>query len=495
MRSRRVLAMVSAFAIVLAGAALLYRRAAPEARVTAHTARSLVVLPMENRTGDSAQAYLATGLADNIAKRLEGIGGIRIRSGARSEWPTATRHDLEMVANKLGSTYLLKTVLTRSGDSLDLSAYVVDMTSTAEKAIARRRFTTSELRDVEGDVAARIAAAIFGAALPADPNPAARPPNPESYRLTLEGWHWFSTLGQKARARDLFQQAVALDPLNARAWSGLSSAWYSMGTGGQIPLEVGHQQAEAAALHALALDSSQGSAWANLGFMRAIQYRSLSTGLALIQKGIERDPGNAEVFLLKAALYRSAWRWNDSRDALRFARQLDPISPNYARLDAQNQMCAGQNGAALGVFDTLLARLPTDSLALRGRVRALARLGRFDDAIRAWRESSGLRPGDPLAAKLLVARGESGYWDAMHLEGRQRLSRLRERAGKGWVSPAQLVFAHFAAGDMNEGYRQMEGLIKSGQSFDRLPCTPELDEARGSPRLAAIQARVGHLPP
>ncbi len=494
-RLLRAAAGIGAVALVLAGGAFFYRRSPDGVGATATAARMLVVLPMENRTGDSAQTYLATGLAENIARRLEGIGGIKIRSGARSEWPTTTRPDLEMLGRALGSTYLLKTILHKSGDSLDLRASVVNLTTTAEKAIARRRFTTSELRSVEADMAARIAAAIFRAALPTDPNPTAKPPDPESYRLTLEGWHIFLGGGQHARARDVFNRAIALDPSNARAWSGLSSAWYASSPGGLDP-EV-NEQAETAAQRALALDPMQGSAWANLGYIRANREGRYKGGMALIEEGIKRDPGNAEVYLLKAALFRNAARWDDSRDALRIAKQMDPYSPNYVRIDASNEMCAGQFSTALQLLESLLARAPTDSAALSGKVRALAAMGRFDDAISAWRNDPSLIRNRPLADKLRTARGASGYWDARHLQGKQRLASLEEKAKTGSVPrPRASMLAQFAAGDFEPAFRELER-IANGPTEDkmyRLPCGAEYDEVRGSSRFAAIQKRMGSMP-
>lgn len=46
------------------------------------TGRRLVVLPMENETGDPKFDYIAAGVAEGVAQRLQGIGGITIRSGA-----------------------------------------------------------------------------------------------------------------------------------------------------------------------------------------------------------------------------------------------------------------------------------------------------------------------------------------------------------------------------------------------------------------------------
>jgi serine/threonine-protein kinase len=459
--------------------------------MTAPPARSLVVLPMDNQTGDAKVGYVATGLAEDIAKRIEGIGGIKVRSGARSEWPTATRHDLEMVASQLGSTYLLKTVLDKRGDSLEVGALVVDVATTAEKSIAKRRFSTEELRDVESDMAARIAAAIFGVAIPADPHPAQKPPAPESYRLMLEGWHALLTLRQPAAARALFQAAVDSDATNARAWSGLSSAWANQATAEAVPYAEGYEQAELDARHALALDSAQGTAWANLGFLRANRYRSLETGLALIGSGKERDPGNPEVFLLEAALYRSAWRWDKSRESMRIARRLDPISPFYVNIEAVNEMCAGQFAVALKLYDGMLARVPSDSVAVQGKRRSLAALGRFDDAITVWKQGA-----DPvLADRLSRARGAAGYWDVQHLAGQQRLQRLKARAARGaYLSPRVMMLAKFAAGDIEAGFGDLEQLADVDVPMYRLPCMPDLDEVRAMPRFLAIQTRVGALP-
>jgi tetratricopeptide (TPR) repeat protein/TolB-like protein/tRNA A-37 threonylcarbamoyl transferase component Bud32 len=458
-------------------------------------ARTLVVLPMENRTGDATKTYLATGLADDIARRLVGVGGIRVRSGARSEWPTATRRDLEIVGTTLGATYLLKTVLERHGDSLDLSAFVVDLTTTEEKAIAPRTFTTSELLDVEGDMAARIAAAIFGAELPADPHPTDKPLNPESYRLTLLGWHTLLALNQRPQARVLFDSAIKLDQNNPRAWSGRSSALSAMTTLDLLPRAENYDLAERAAEVAIHLDSMQGSAWANLGWVRALKFKSLATGLELIDKGIKRDPANPEVYLLKAALYRSAGRWDDSRDALRFAKRLDPFSPFYVFIDAQNEMCAAHYGRALALYDSILSQAPNDTLALRGKVRALATTGRFDDAIREWRKEAATRQDAPLLKTLATAHGAPGYWEARHVEGHARLARLRQKATTGWVSPRAILTAEFSAGDTAMAYRDLEALMSNPAEdpLYRMPCIADFDEVRHEPKFLGLQKRIGPL--
>ncbi|MEO5567879.1 MAG: protein kinase, partial [Gemmatimonadaceae bacterium] len=442
-RSARAWAAVAAVVIAATAVAVPLVRArlvSPSGEIGA-SRRTLVVLPMENRTGDSGQSYLATGLADDIARRLEGIGGIRIRSGARSEWPTATRHDLELIGEQFGSTILLKTTLTRAGDSLNIDASVVDLATTAEKRIARKQFTPAGIRTAEDDLAASIAGAIFKAALPVDPHPSAKPIDPESYRVMLAGWHAFRLGRNQDSARTLFRRAIDLDPNNARAWSGLSSTWASQAITGQVPFDEGYSQGEAAANHALSLDSTQGSALANLGFLRAMRYRSLAAGMQFIDTAIARDPGNGEVFLIKSALYKNAWQWDDARKALRFAQELDPMSRSYLSNGAVNEMCAGEYEAALKLYEKGIARHPSTVEMRLGRVRALAALSRFDEAIRAWTEAARVARDTALATRLSRARGAAGYWEIKHLEGRRGLEGLKKRMSAGYVSPGQLVNA------------------------------------------------------
>ncbi|MFN2602155.1 MAG: BTAD domain-containing putative transcriptional regulator [Gemmatimonadaceae bacterium] len=459
------------------------------------SARRLVVLPMENSTGDPKLDYIATGIAEGVAQRLRGIGGITIRSGARAEWPASTRHDIESIGRQLGSTILLKTTLSRVNDSLDLDSRVVDLESSAERRLPSHRFTTTGIGNIESEVAASVAGAVFRVALPEMPQAPIRTIDPESYRLMLEGWHQLLTAANFDAAKALFLQATTIDPLNARAWSGLSSSWTAQATQALVPFDEGFARAEAAATRAVTLDSLQGTAWANLAFMRALKYRSLSDGIEVMKKAVAADPSNPEVFLVKSSMYRHAWQWNEARDALRIARQLDPLSPLYVEREAVVELCAGHPDAALNLFDSELTMSPSDKSARLGRVRTLAFLGRYDDAITAWRNEAAAEGNGDLAKALSNARGSGGYWSVKHLEGERRLKKLTARANTTWTSPLAITQAQFGAGEIEKGYASLAAMEKERDvALYRLPCMPDFDEVRKTPRFAAIVQRVGGLP-
>ena len=94
-----VWALAAIALLVAAGAWTALRERNETTAVVA--ARRLVVLPAENETGDVKLDYIGAGIAEGVARRLEGIGGFTIRSGARSDWPAATRHDYKTIGQSL----------------------------------------------------------------------------------------------------------------------------------------------------------------------------------------------------------------------------------------------------------------------------------------------------------------------------------------------------------------------------------------------------------
>ena len=491
-RYRATWAAVTAVIIVALGAAAV--RWHGDEAASGESVKRLVVLPVDNETGDPDLDYVGAGMADGVARRLQSIGGLDVRSGARSDWPTRTRHDFKTIANTFGATVLLRTSISRVEDSLEISAFVIDAASAAEKKIATRRFTTAGLSDVESEISAAIAGALFRVPLPAIPRAPDRAIDPESYRLTLEGWHQLLVVRDEKAANLLFVEATTKDPLNARAWSGLSSVLSAATVSDRVPFDEGYDRATAAAERALALDSLQGTALANLGVLRALRSRSLQAGLDLMRKAIRAEPANPEIFLVQSAMYRTAWQWDKARDAIRVARQLDPLTPYYVDREATIELCAGRPGDALKLYQNELELNP-DKLTRDGLTRSLALLGRYDEAIASWREQALAERNRPLADALGRVHGESGYWKMKHIAGQKRLAALEKDAGGRWISPMERLRARFAAGDSAGGFEALARAERDRTTaLYRLTCMPDLDEVRHTPRFVAVVARVGGLP-
>jgi DNA-binding SARP family transcriptional activator/TolB-like protein len=497
-RSRRLvhrrLGAGAAIAAVAVAVAAAYRNDIAGSVVVGGSGRVLVVLPMENETHDSAQAYIAKGIADGVGRRLEQIGGLKVRSGARSEWPAAVRHDPLAIGRQFGARILLRTTLATLGDSFELRGSVVDASTGSETALASRAFGLSDLPRVESDLAAAVAGAVFRVALPAVP----RRPNhvvvAESYRVTLEGWHEFLGLSNSEAASKQFREATEIDPTNARAFAGLSSVLASQAVSEKVPFDIAYDRASAAATRAITLDSLEGTAWANLGLLRALRYNNLAVGTALMQTAKRLEPSNAEVFLVSESLYRHAHLWDKALDEISVARELDPFTSRYLESMVVIELCADRPDAAIRRLQAELVVAPPSAAVLASLARALARAGRYDDAIGAWRKQVAFTHDTLLAGVLDTARGAQDYWNARHLDGRRRLAALERDSSQHWTSPLRFLQARFAAGDTAAGFALIDTLARRRMpAMYKLPCMVDLDEVRRTPHLAALIERIGAL--
>jgi len=498
-RSRK-LWLFGAIPLALAGAGFILLKP-DRSPVTAITApKSLVVLPMENSTGDASLDYVAEGIAEDVAHRLDGFAGMKVHSGARSDWKERTRGDTRSIARALGTNVLLRTKLTKIHDSLRVATEVIDATSSGAREISSRTFLTNGIRDVESRVAADVIGALFRKALPEDPHDVSRTVDAESYRYMLKGWHTMFGMQSQAlgatqkeySARDDFSKATDIDPSNARAWAGLSSVWASLTVGGYVPFAEGAELTSASALHSLAIDSLQGSAWANLGITRALKYNNLEMGLALIRRGERAEPSNPELYQIESVLHRAARQFDQARDAMRVARSLDPLSLPLVNQEGQIEFCADHPEEALRIYEAERKLNPQNAIAVNGVVRSLALLGRFDEALSLWRSNAQSRGDSSIAQELSRVSGAEGYWAMRHREGSTRLATLLRTNPN--PTPFRLIQAHLAAGDPEAAYKAIDDAPASEKpSLYRLACYAPADEYRRAPRFVTRLQRIGSL--
>jgi len=490
-RRRVLVAAVAAFSVVgLAAAVTSLARRTSEAV----SPRTLIVLPIENRTQRKDLDYLATGLGDEIATRLRGIGGLETtKSPAGADWPAAVRKDLSRIAEAFGAQVAFRGQLSFSSDSVVVTGDVVDVATTRGRAIGRQAFLVDSLRDGASRIAAAIAGTLFRSEDPEMPRRSIRDDiDPESFRLTLRAWHAFTPASDSALA--MFMAAVRRDRTNARAWAGLSSVWASRAVTWRMPFDDGAARAEAAVDRALALDSLEGTAWLNRAAIRGHRTRSLVVAESLLARAIAADPGNPEIYAIKSSLYRHAGDWVRARDAARMARQMEPLSPGYIGGEALLGLCGNDPEESLRLYLEQATIDPSAPGPYRGVARARARLGQWEQAVNDLRRglTDSARGTDTTRSGLSA---EEEYWALIHRDGKRRLDQLRARERTGWVSKGQMAFVMVAAGDLDGGLDLLETEARKGDvGAYRAWCNVDMDEARMSPRtsvrLATIMSRL-----
>jgi len=182
----------------------------------------LVVLPFRVLRPDPESDFLAFSLPDAIATSLSGIGSLIVRSSATAARLAGDAPDLKALAAEADVDRVVMGSLLRSGDQLRATAQLVEAPGGTLLTSHTVQASLGDLFGLQDDIARRVVDALslpLGAGV-ASPTPDA-PHNARAYALYLRANELARTYGGLAEARELYQQALELDPRFAPAWAHL----------------------------------------------------------------------------------------------------------------------------------------------------------------------------------------------------------------------------------------------------------------------------------
>ncbi|MFZ3376407.1 MAG: tetratricopeptide repeat protein, partial [Chthoniobacterales bacterium] len=192
------------------------------------SAKSIAVLPFENRSEDKANAYFADGIEDEILTRLSKIADLKVISRTSTQHYKSAPKNLPEIAKQLGVANILEGSVQKSGDAVRVNVQLIKAANDSYLWADTFDRKLTDIFSVESEVAKAIAdqlqAHLSGreeqviAAKPTD--------NPEAYDAYLRGLAYtLKTLYTPANnlgAQKYLREAVRLDPKFALSWALLS---------------------------------------------------------------------------------------------------------------------------------------------------------------------------------------------------------------------------------------------------------------------------------
>src|SRR5262245_2201363 len=123
-RRRSRIFWIAATLLLLMIAVVVYWKLAPKGAPDPQI-RSLVVLPLENLSGDPAQEYLADGMTDALIADLSMIGALRVISRTSAMRYKGAKKSLPQIASELGVDAVVEGSVQRFGDRVSVRAQLV----------------------------------------------------------------------------------------------------------------------------------------------------------------------------------------------------------------------------------------------------------------------------------------------------------------------------------------------------------------------------------
>ena len=470
-------AALIAGAVALASIAIVWH---PWSR---HTTNSVAVLYFS--APDTADAYLANGLTEDVTSLLGSVASVQVKSpGVVRRAQGASPGDAPAIARALGVHYLLDGNVRRVGARVRVSVRLLTGTTAvaAWGDVFDRR--PDELLALPSEIAQAVATRVGGGG--SGLLGTLRTRSPPAYDHYLRGNFLLArrSPGETARALAEYREAERLDSGFAAA-IGRAAYAHAIARGNyyrlpDAPIESLAVRGLVIAHRALRRDSTSSDAWMARGYLLAFANpRTMDGSVQAFQRSIALDPRNAEAHHQYGSILNWLGRYDEADREQRLALALDPgRAISFVDLAWTH---VREPALAVALTDSAVALDPASAFSRRWR--ALARLwagdvrGAQEDAELATR----LQPGDivmeSVLAIVLAGAGDRARARALmaHWPGRN----------EHWLIMAALV----AVGDTAAALDRLERASPVPYLWAGLR-RPEFDALHDNPRYERLVAAL-----
>jgi TolB-like protein/Flp pilus assembly protein TadD len=454
---------------------------------------SLAVLPFGNPAGDEDLEYLCDGVAERLIHQLARLQTIRVSPFSAVLNLKGQQVPPEEAGRLLGVETVLAGAIEGQGDRLVISAALVATGTGTELWSRRYERDGSALLELQDDIAGEIVEGLRLRLTRDERQRLVRHPTEdgEAYDLYLQARYFQrrATEEDYLYARQLLERAVARDQRFALAYAALAGTYAMMATDGLERPGDAWAQVNRYKRQALAVDPDLPEAHA-MEHAMAFLFEWDWDAAAQARRELTRlRAGDMDPHFLRA-LALEHWALGRTGDALALARrtrELDPLSPDLAMLEADYLVHDGRIEAAVALYERSIALEPGNPNPHFGLAEALFLQRRFDEAIEARRRAHAVAGDDRLDAVLATARGEQGYravhrhWVALQLEA------LEARQVTDYVSPLDLARVYAQLGEADRAFEQLAlafnerspGLVflKVDRAWDGVRADPRFQDA------------------
>ena len=455
----------------------------------------IVVLPVQNLTGDATREYVADGLTEELIAKLGSLGSDKLSVIARTS-AMSYKHSsktIDQVGHELGANYVIESSVRQWGDHVRITAQLIRVRDQSHLLARNYDSSGQDLLSMEEEIASDVAnEVVFRLVAIGRKNPRrTHPIKPEAYEAYLQGRYFYSRRGLAnfQKAIGYFQQAIQIDPEYAAAYAGLADAYADQGFWGGTPNEV-IPKAKAAAARALELDDSSSEAHDTLGGIANVYDWDWAKADAEHRRALELNPNNALAHLAYAAYLVAVGQREKTREEVRKAQSLDPLSPFFRAAGGLFLYFAGYREE--GIQQNLKAiELAPDFPVPHGNLAQFYfAKGNYDLGIREYENASKLEGMRPATLAALLDAYKSGGISSF----RRGQLKLNDKA----ILPLDsfsLAVIHAGLGEKKKAIQYLQQNVQEhGAYLEWIGADWRFESLRGEPEFQAILREL-HLQP
>jgi TolB-like protein/Flp pilus assembly protein TadD len=496
-RARRFFAPALALLGLLAAGFGVYLATQPDQRMPGDPGMSsIAVLPFQNGGATPETEYLSDGVTDSLINSLSQVPRLRvIGRGSVFRYKDQAAADPQQVGRTLSVDAVLTGRVLQQGDTLVVR---VELTRVADGTHLWGEQYTRKFQDIfavqdqiSGAIAERLKLELSG-----DEQRRVRKrytDDADAYTLYLKGRYFWNrrTVGDLKKSIEYYDQALALDPDYALAYAGLADTYTVLGSGGydgMVPAEA-RQQAEAAALRALAIDDSLAEAHTSLAVVKLNFTWDWAGAEQEFKRAIELNPSYATAHYYYSRYLNLFGRNEESIAESRRAEAIEPLVPTLSVNVARAYSFARQHERVIEQCRRALELDPDSWQAYWFLGLGHLHLRRYDEALAAFQKVRALTDDSPTSAAGL------GFTYALAGErekARAVLRDLEDRSKRQYISPENFALVYACLGDNDRAFYWLEKAYQDhSTTLPNLQADPLFDGLRSDPRYEDLVRRLG----
>jgi TolB-like protein len=346
--------------------------------------KSIVVLPFENLSPDPDQEYFSDGLTEEVISDLSNVHALRVISRSSAMTFKGTKKKVPEIAGELDVQYVLEGSVRRAGNSLRITAQLIDAATDAHLWSEKYSGTMDDVFDVQEKVSRSIVDALKLKLTPEESRKIAERPidNVAAYqcylRANAEFWRFDSRGLDSARVN--LQEGLDILGDNALLYATMGAVYFQYANLG-VAQEDHIAKAEEYLRKALALDPDIPQAHNIVACIAASFYGNLPECVRQLKMSLAVTPNNVDALRFISMMYCfSAGKLAAAAPFIQRLKEIDPVETWNLCLQGMFNWMDGQYELALEPLRRFSQLEPENPSAQYFYAWSLTNVGKLEEA-------------------------------------------------------------------------------------------------------------------
>jgi len=494
-RVRLLLGAALAVVVVASSAAIYYRgwRGAT---------KSIAILPFVNASGNPEMEYLGDGITESLINSLSQASDLAVMSRNAVFRYKGRESDAQEVGRRLHVQAVLFGRVVQRGDSLSISAELIDVGTNRQLWGDRFNRGTGDILAVQQEISSRIAERLQLKLTGEQKRRLARSytDNVEAYQLYLKGRYYWNkkTADGFRKGIEHFQKAIDLDANYAPAYAGIAACYTNLANYNfaLLPPREAWEKAKAAATRAVEIDDTLAAGHAALALVSYQWEWNWPGADEEFRRALALDPGSASTYEPNPA---STYHWyshflmtvgrrEESFQTGRQAVSLDPLDLACNAHQGWYYLWTREYDRALDPLKKAIELDPAFPVPQWYLGLIYEQLGRNQEAIEQFAACVRTTAERPSMVALL---GHAYAVAGKRSQAEAILTRLLALRSERYVPAYPVATIYAALGRSDDALTWLERAYDEHDSWmNYLGLDPRLDSLRPDPRFSALLQRM-----